>query len=222
MLSYAKFLKDIISNKRNLGEYEMVMLTEECSARIQKKLSPKLKYPGSFTVHCTIGEVNFDKALCYLGTSINLMPLSVFKKLGLGKAKANTMTSQLADRSLTHPRGIIEEVLFKVEKFIFPTDFLILDMEEDKDIPLILGSSFLSSSKTLIDLHKGQLILRLGEEQISFNVFKVMKLPIKSDSCFQIDVIDRVVQDSFLLHNPSDAYEACIAHSINTFRLCED
>ncbi|XP_022867335.1 uncharacterized protein LOC111387048 [Olea europaea var. sylvestris] len=115
------------------------MLTKECSARSQRKLPPKLKDPGSFTVPSTIENCHFDKALYDLGASINLMPLSVFRKLDLGEAKATIVTLQLEDRSLTHPRGIIEDVLVKVEKFIFPADFLILDMEEDKDVPLILG-----------------------------------------------------------------------------------
>ncbi|XP_022887565.1 uncharacterized protein LOC111403337 [Olea europaea var. sylvestris] len=135
---------DILSNKQKIEENETVMLTEECSARIQRKLPPKLKDSGSFT------------------------------KLSLGEAKATTVTLQVADRSFTHSRGIIEDVL------------------------------------------KGHLILRLGEEQISFNVFKAMEFPTESDSCFQIDVIDRIIQDTFRLHHPSDAYKACIAHSQST------
>ncbi|XP_022883864.1 uncharacterized protein LOC111400705 [Olea europaea var. sylvestris] len=148
MPSYSKFLKDILSNKHKLGDHETVMLTEECSVGIQKNLPQKLKDPGSFTVPCTIGEVHFDKVL----------------KLGLGEAKATTVMLQLADRSLTHPRGIIEDVLVQVEKFIFPTDFLILDMEEDKDIPLILGRPFLATGRALFNVQNGQLILRLEEE----------------------------------------------------------
>ncbi|XP_022883336.1 uncharacterized protein LOC111400130 [Olea europaea var. sylvestris] len=92
MPSYAKYLKDIISNKRKLEDHEAVMLTEECSAKIHNKLPPKLKDPGSFTVPCKIGEIYFDKILCDLGASINLMLLSVFRKLGLGEAKATTVT----------------------------------------------------------------------------------------------------------------------------------
>lgn len=92
MPSYAKFLKDIISNKCKLEGHETVILTEECSARIQKKLLPKLKDSGSFTLPCTIGDCYFDKALCDLGTSINLMPLSIFRKLELEEAKVTTVT----------------------------------------------------------------------------------------------------------------------------------
>ena len=78
-----KFMKDILSRKKKLSDYETVALTEECSAILQNKLPPKLKDPGSFTIPCTIGEQFRGKALCDLGASINLMPLSVFKKLGL-------------------------------------------------------------------------------------------------------------------------------------------
>lgn len=141
------------------------------------------------------------------------MPLYIFRKLSLGEAKTTTVTLQLADRSQTHPRGIIENVLIKVEKFIFPADFLILDMEEDKDVPLILGIPFLATGRALIDVQRRQLILRLGKEQISFNVFKAMKSPTESDSYYQVDIIDKAVQETFLRHGPSDAYEACIVQS---------
>ncbi|XP_022889166.1 uncharacterized protein LOC111404614 [Olea europaea var. sylvestris] len=117
-----------------------------------EKFPPNLKDLGSFTIPCTLGEVYFDKTLYDLGTSINLMPLSIFRKLGLGEAKATTVTLQLADRSSTHPRRIVEDVLVKVEKFIFLTNFLILDMEEDKDIPLIIGRLFLGTRRALIDV----------------------------------------------------------------------
>ncbi|XP_022872074.1 uncharacterized protein LOC111391158 [Olea europaea var. sylvestris] len=104
MPNYAKFMKDILSNKRKLEDNEMVMLTEECSAILQHKLPPKLKDPGSFTIPCNIG---------------------------LGEAKATTISLQLADRSIKHPRDICEDILVNVDKFIFPVDFIILDMEED-------------------------------------------------------------------------------------------
>ena len=86
MPSYAKFMKDILSRKRRLGDYETVALTEECSAIIQRKLPPKLKDPGSFTVPCTIGEHYIGKALCDLGASVNLMPFSIYRKLQIGEA----------------------------------------------------------------------------------------------------------------------------------------
>ena len=136
-------------------------LTEECSAILQKKLPQKVKDPGSFTIPCTIGKSSFDKALCDLGASINLMPLSVFKKLGLGEVKPTTISLQLADRSLTYPRGVIEDVLVKVDKLIFPADFIVLDMEEDKDIPIILGRPFLATGNAIINVPKGELSLQV-------------------------------------------------------------
>ncbi|XP_062100609.1 uncharacterized protein LOC133806536 [Humulus lupulus] len=100
MPNYVKFMKEVMSKKRRLEDFETVKLTEECSAILQKKLPQKVKDPGSFTIPCTIGGSSFDKALCDLGASINLMPLSVFKKLGVGEVKPTTITLQLADRSL--------------------------------------------------------------------------------------------------------------------------
>ncbi|KAI3456996.1 hypothetical protein Pfo_013659 [Paulownia fortunei] len=108
-------------------------------AILQKKLPPNLKDPGSFMIPCTIGNLFIDKTLCDLGASINLMSLSVFRKLGHGEAKPTTVSLHLVDRSIKYPRGIIEDVLIKVDKFIFPADFIILGMDEDQDISIILG-----------------------------------------------------------------------------------
>ena len=152
MPSYVKFMKDILSHKRRLADFEIVNLTEECSAILQRKLLQKLKDPGSFTIPCTIGHAIFERALCDLGANINLMPLSIFRSLGLGEAHPTTLTLQLADRSLKHPRGVIEDVLVKVDKFIFPADFIVLDMEEDKEIPIILGRQFLATGRAMIGI----------------------------------------------------------------------
>ena len=116
MPSYVKFMKDILSQKRRLADFKTVNLTEEFRAILQRKLPQKLKDPGSFTIPCTIGNAIFERALCDLGASINLMPLSIFKRLGLGEASPTTVTLQLADRSLKHPRGVIEDVLVKVDQ----------------------------------------------------------------------------------------------------------
>ena len=97
MPSYVKFMKDILSQKRRLADFETVNLTEECSAILQRKLPQKFKDLGSFTIPCTIGNTIFERALCDLGAGINLMPLSIFKRLGLGEARPTTVTLQLAD-----------------------------------------------------------------------------------------------------------------------------
>ncbi|XP_022895350.1 uncharacterized protein LOC111409540 [Olea europaea var. sylvestris] len=152
MPSYAKFMKDILSNKRKLEDNETIMFTEEGSAILQHKLPLKLKDPESFTIPCNIGNLYIDEALYDLRASINLMHLSLFRKLGLGEAKSTTVSLQLADRSIKHPRGICEDILVKVDKFIFPADFIILDMEEDRDVPLILGRPFLATGRIMIDI----------------------------------------------------------------------
>ncbi|KAL6553812.1 hypothetical protein OROMI_019485 [Orobanche minor] len=189
MSSYAKFLKDILANKRKLEEHETVMLTEESSAIIQQKLPPKLKDPGTFTVPCTIGKINCGKALCDLGASINLMPLSIFQKLNMGEAKATTVSLQLADRSIKYPRGIIEDVLIKVDKFIFPADFIIIDMEEDQDIPIILGRPFLATGRAIINVEEGKLILRIQDEHVVFNILKTSKNSSTENYSLKIDAI---------------------------------
>ncbi|XP_073285458.1 uncharacterized protein [Primulina huaijiensis] len=194
MPSYAKFLQEILSNKRKLVDFETVKLSEECSAILQNKLPPKAKDPGSFSIPCTIGSSFFGKALCDLGASINLMPYSCFEKLGIGEVKPTTLSLQLADRSIKYPRGVVEDVLVKVDKFIFPVDFVVLDMEEDREIPLILGRPFLATVKALIDVHKGELVLRLNDESVVFNVFQSIKYPNDTSDCFRIDATDEFVE----------------------------
>ncbi|XP_070014781.1 uncharacterized protein [Nicotiana sylvestris] len=108
---YAKYIKDIVAHKRRLTEFEIVALTEECTSRVQNKLPQKLKDPGIFMIPVRIGNIDVGHALCDLGASINLMPLSLFKKLGLGAPRPTTVMLQLADRSITHLEGVIEDVL---------------------------------------------------------------------------------------------------------------
>ncbi|XP_027348121.1 uncharacterized protein LOC113859587 [Abrus precatorius] len=170
MPKYTKFLKDLLSNKKKLEELATVTLNEECSAILQNKMPEKLKDPGSFTLPCLIGRLIVDRALADLSASINLMPYSIFKKLGLREPRPTRMSIQLADRSIKYPRCIIEDVLVKVDKFIFPVDFVILDMDEDIDVPLILGRPFLATAGAIIDVRDGKLILRVGDEKITFKI----------------------------------------------------
>ncbi|KAL5564153.1 hypothetical protein UlMin_027317 [Ulmus minor] len=98
---------DMLTKKRRFGEFETVALTRECSATLQSRLPPKLQDPGSFTIPCYIGGQYCGKALCDLGASINLMPMSIFKTLGIGEARPTTVSLQLADRSIAQPEGKI-------------------------------------------------------------------------------------------------------------------
>ena len=139
MPKYAKFLKELQSNKRKLEELSTIKLSKECTTILQNKLPTKLKDPRSFTIPCLISSFSIKKALANLKVSINLIPYKLFKKLGLGESKLTRMNIQLVVRSVKYPRGIIEDVLVKIDKFIFLVDSIILDMDEDIEIPLILG-----------------------------------------------------------------------------------
>ena len=151
---YAKFMKDILRKKRKFAEYGVVSLTATCGAVIKRSLLLKMQDPGNFTIPCTIGNYEMGKALCDSGASINLMPLLVVKRFSLGELTPTTMTLHMADRSLAQPKGVLENVLIKVGKFIFPVYFVVIDMEEDKQVPLLLGRPFFATRATLIDIKK--------------------------------------------------------------------
>ncbi|XP_062085645.1 uncharacterized protein LOC133791745 [Humulus lupulus] len=165
--NYVKFMKDILTRKRRLGEFETVALTKECSSFLQNKLPPKMKDLGSFTIPCTI------------------------------------------DRSLAYPDGKIEDVLVKVDKFIFPVDFIVLDYEADREVPIILGRPFLATGRTLIDVQKGELTMRVQDEQATFNVFKDMRFPDEVEECSVVSVVDYLASKE-LENNFDDPLEKLI------------
>ena len=198
MTNYVKFMKDIPS-------IEIVNLIEECSAILQRKFPQTLKDPCSFTIPCKIGNSIFERAICDLGANINLMPLSIFRRLGLGEARSTMVTLQLADRSLKHHREVIEDVLVKVDKFIFPADFIVLDMEEDKEIPIILGRPFLATGRIMIDVQKGELKLRVQDDEVRFNVFSAVRHLAESSACFMIEAVEAIVPYQSGLTDPLEA-----------------
>ncbi|XP_009782871.1 uncharacterized protein [Nicotiana sylvestris] len=187
---YAKYIKEIVANKRRLTEFETVALTEECSSRIQSKLPQKLKDPGSFTIQISIGKHAVGQALCDLGASINLMSLSVFKQLGLGEPRPTMVILQLADRSLAHPEGVIEDVLVQVGYFIFPADFIILDYESDQEVPFILGCPFLTMGRAIIDVCEGKMTMIVCDRVEVFNVCKALRLPAHYEELSMIFVVE--------------------------------
>ncbi|TYJ30334.1 hypothetical protein E1A91_A06G123800v1 [Gossypium mustelinum] len=151
------------NTESNPREQEIEINKGKC----ENKLPNKLKDPGSFTIPYLIGSLDVNNALADLGASINVMPYKMFKQLGLGKPKQTRMSIQLADKTIRFPRGIIEDVLIKIDKFIFPVDFIVLDIKEDSNTPLILGRPFLVIAKTIIDVGIGELTLRVGDETIT-------------------------------------------------------
>ena len=188
MPNYAKFMKDILSKKKKIVEKGIVSLTATCSAVIQKCLPAKMKDLSSFTIPCSIGKYEFKEALCDSGASINLMPLSVVQRLSLGELTPTTITLQMVNRSMAQPERVLEDVLVKVGNFIFPVDFVVIKKEEDTQVPLLLGRPFLAIGATLINVQKGELTLRVGDEVVQFNLHKSLTQPdVNAGTCMAVD-----------------------------------
>ncbi|XP_058760778.1 uncharacterized protein LOC131634138 [Vicia villosa] len=195
MPSYAKFLKEILSNKKKLEDNETVTLTAECSAIIQNKMPPKLKEPGSFSIPCNIGKFFIDKALCDLGASISLMPLSICEKLNMGDLRPTKMSVQLADQSVKYLVGVLENVPVRIGQFYIPTDFIIMDIKEDVNTPIILGRPFLATAGAIIDVKKGKLTFEVGEEKVEFILTQFLQAPAIKDTWYLVDVIDECIRE---------------------------
>ncbi|XP_058746091.1 uncharacterized protein LOC131618960 [Vicia villosa] len=158
---YVKFMKDIISKKRSINT-EPILLTETCSAILQGLKDPiKKKDRGVVTIPCTIRDISFKKALIDLGASVSLMPLSIYKKLELGEVQDTRMTLQFADHSMKSHYGIATAILEKIDKFVFLVDFVVLEIPEDEEIPLILGRPFLETGRCMIDIDEGTMTLKM-------------------------------------------------------------
>ncbi|KAK8625271.1 hypothetical protein V6N13_090146 [Hibiscus sabdariffa] len=140
---------------------------------MHNKVPAKKTDPGSFTIECSIGHNYSTKALCDPGASINLMLKSVFQKLGIGEAKPTIVMMQLADHSFVQPERKIEDILVRIDKFIFPADFLILDCEADEHAPIILGRPFLATSIAIIDFDKDEIAFRVDNDQVKMKVFTI-------------------------------------------------
>ncbi|GKF47186.1 reverse transcriptase domain-containing protein, partial [Tanacetum coccineum] len=167
-------------------------LNEHCSAVILNKLPEKHGDPGKFLIPCDFPGMNECLALADLGASLNLMPLSVWKNLSLPELTPTCMTLELADRSITKPIGIAEDVYLKVEKFKFRTDFVVVDFDADPRVPLILGRSFLNTGRALIDVYEGELTLRVRKEAMTFNLDQTSRYSSNYDdmTANRIDVIE--------------------------------
>nr|GFA13059.1 reverse transcriptase domain-containing protein [Tanacetum cinerariifolium] len=170
MPKYQKMLKALLSNKEKLQELVNTPLNENCSAVILKKLPKKLGDPRKFLILCGFSELKC-KALADLGASINLMPLSVWKKLALPDLIPTQMTLELANRAICTPDGIARDVFVPVGKFTFLDDFVVVvDYESDPRVPLIIGRPFLITARTLIDVNGEEMILRDGDERLTLNM----------------------------------------------------
>ena len=173
--TYAKFLKDLCTLKRRLNVDKTAFLTEQVSSIIQHRTLVKYKDPGSPTISVNIGGTCVDKALLDLGANVNLLPYSVYKQLSLGELKPTTITLSLADRSVKIPKGIVEDVLVKVDKFYCPIDFVVLDTEPVAEgtnhVPIILGRPFLATSNAIINCQNGVMQITFGNMTLELNIF---------------------------------------------------
>ncbi|GKE68912.1 reverse transcriptase domain-containing protein [Tanacetum coccineum] len=182
MSRFAPTIRNLLMNKEKLLELA--------------KLPEKLGDPGRFLIPCNFPGMDICHALADLGASINLMPLSFWKKLSLPELTPTRMTLELADRSITHPKGLAEDVYVKVGKFHFPTDFVVVDFEADPRVPLILGRSFLRTSRALIDVYGEEITLRVDNEAVTFNLDQTTRYSSTNDkSVNRIDIIDAVCEE---------------------------
>jgi len=202
---YAKILKDMLTKKNQYIHCDKIVVEGNYSAVIQHILPAKHKDPGVVTIPCSIGEVTVGKALIDLGTSINLMPLSMCRRLGKIETMPTHVTRQLADRSITRPYGVIEDVLIQVKQLVFPADFVVMDIEEYPDIPIILGRPFMSMTNCIVDIGKGKLELSAKDQKVSFDLFEEINHPNDLKARFDLDKVEQeieIVATTMALHSP--------------------
>ncbi|KAL0442217.1 UNVERIFIED_CONTAM: hypothetical protein Sradi_0160600 [Sesamum radiatum] len=195
---YAKFLKELCTNKRKLKDKERIIFGKNVSAVINRKLPEKCKDPGMFTLPCIIGNKRIERVMLDLGASINVMPYSVYQALNLSTLQDTNVIIQLANRSYVRPMGLVEDVLVKVNDLLFPVDLYILKMGVEgvnNPASILLGRPFMKTAKTKIDVDEGILSVEFGGEIVKFNVSEAMKYPNELQALYQIDVIDSVVHD---------------------------
>nr|GEU76178.1 reverse transcriptase domain-containing protein [Tanacetum cinerariifolium] len=191
MHKFALMFKSLLNNKEKLFDLAMTSVNENYLAVILKKLPEKLRDPGKFLIPCDFPELDECLALADLGASINLMPLSIWRKLSLSELTPTQMILELADRSTTRPPGIAKDVFVKVGKFYFPTDFVVIDYVVDPHVPLILRRPFVRTKRALIDVYGEELTLFVDDEAITFKVGQTSKYSYNdAESINQIDVID--------------------------------
>jgi len=175
----------------------------------------KYKDLGCPTISCMIGVSQIDKASLDLGASVNLLPYSVYLQLGLGELKPTSMTLQLADRSVKVPRGLIEDVLIKVDKFYFPVDFIVLDIELVQNVGIqilvILGRPFLARANALINCRRGVMKISFGNMIVELNIFAISKQPLENTEFGSACLIKKIIEDTIAEASIEDPLEACFA-----------
>ncbi|GKB51469.1 putative reverse transcriptase domain-containing protein [Tanacetum coccineum] len=180
------------------------------ASHIDNFIPQKEKDPRSFTLPCYINNICFDDALANIGTSVNVIPFSTYLNLGLGELAHTKLTVELADRTMKYPKGIAENVLVGIGKFVLPVDFIILDFPEDVKVTLILGRPFLSTAHAKIDVFKRKITLRVGDEKIIFESMKPASSLIKRiymlglRERMELDLEDRLMGETLVLNRSLD------------------
>ncbi|XP_027099229.2 uncharacterized protein [Coffea arabica] len=215
--------EDLCINRKKLRGDEKIIVGENVSAVLQRKLPPKCGDPGMFAIPCKIGNTSIRNAMLDLGASINVMPKAIYASLNLGPLKETGIIIQLADRTNAYPDGVIEDVLVQVTNLVFPADFYILDMGDERSpnpSPILLGRPFLSTARTKIDVSEGTLTMEFDGEIVHFSIFEAMKYPCHSNAVFAVSVIDPLVQEVFEI-NGRDELEIAITKHLDLEAACE-
>nr|GEW29570.1 reverse transcriptase domain-containing protein [Tanacetum cinerariifolium] len=198
MPKFAPMFKKLLNNKDKLIELTKTPLNENCSVVVLKKLLDKLGDPGRFLIPCDFLEFDNYLALGDLGASINLMPLSIWKKLRLPTLNDTKMVLELADRTISKPTGVAENVFVKVGKFYFLADFVVLDFIADPRVPLILGRPFLSIAHAIINVHEREIILRQDKQTLTLQCGDTPFISkYKFQSLNKVDFIDAGESDFY-------------------------
>nr|GFA60881.1 hypothetical protein [Tanacetum cinerariifolium] len=217
MPKFTPMFKKLLNNKDKLIELTKTPLNENCSAVVLKKLPEKLGDPGRFLIPCDFTGLDNCLALADLEASINLMPLSIWKKLRLPTLNDTKMVLELNDRTISKPTGVAENVFLKVGKFYFPADFVILDFVADPRVPLILGRPFLSTTYALIDVYEGKITLRHDDQSLTLKCGDTPFISYNNlESLNNVDLIDATceeysqenspIESDFLLLEEADAF----------------
>nr|GEV84346.1 hypothetical protein [Tanacetum cinerariifolium] len=191
---YTWLLQELVLNKVQIEEFSMVKLNARCFAVLQNELLPKQKDPGSFVLPCIISNTTVNNALADLGASISVMQFPMFKRLGLGNPRPVSMVIEMEDRYMQSPKGIVENVIVKIHKFIFSIDFVILDIVKDNKVLVILRRPMLATAHARIDVFRGKISLEVGKQQVIFNANEGAN-PVTVSPVYAIkdfDVIDNI------------------------------
>jgi hypothetical protein len=171
MPTYAKFVKDVISKKRIPVGNETITLTKECNALLGGP--PKLGDPGSFAIPIMIGDTNVERALCDLGASVSMLPLSLFMRIGIGNLKPTDISLKLADRTIISPVGIAEDMPVLIDGCFVPADFVVVDIPEDPQVPILLGRPLLATAGAVINVREGCIMFQISGMLIGFEMYNI-------------------------------------------------